>query len=40
MIQLRTILNVADNTGAHEISVIHIYRGSRRKWGGIGDIVN
>lgn len=40
MIQLRTILKVADNSGAHEISVIHIYSGSRRKFGYIGDVVH
>ena len=40
MIQLRTKLTVADNTGAHEISVIHIYGGSTRKVGHVGDIVN
>ncbi len=40
MIQLKTILHVADNTGAHEISVMHIYGGSTRKFGYIGDIVH
>lgn len=40
MIQLRSRLTVADNTGAHELSVIHIYGGSKRKMGTIGDIVN
>jgi large subunit ribosomal protein L14 len=40
MIQLRSILTAADNSGAHALSVIHIYGGSRRKFGGIGDIVN
>ncbi len=40
MIQLRTKLVVADNTGAKEIWVIHIYGGSRRKYGYIGDVVN
>lgn len=40
MIQLRTILKVADNSGAQEISVIHIYGGSTRKFGFIGDIVH
>lgn len=40
MIQLRSILNVADNTGAHEASVIHIFGGSKRKTGTLGDIVN
>lgn len=40
MIQLRSKLHVADNTGAHELSVIHIFGGSRRKVGEIGDLVN
>lgn len=40
MIQLRTILTAADNTGARELSVIHIFGGSNRKFGHIGDIVN
>jgi large subunit ribosomal protein L14 len=40
MVQLRTKLVVADNTGAREIWVIHIHGGSKRKVGHIGDIVN
>jgi large subunit ribosomal protein L14 len=40
MIQLRTILTVADNSGARALSVIHIYGGSKHKFGRIGDIVN
>ncbi|HCS78462.1 TPA: 50S ribosomal protein L14 [Patescibacteria group bacterium] len=40
MIQLRTLLTVADNTGAREISVIQVYGGSKRKFGYIGDVVN
>lgn len=40
MIQLRSILNVADNTGAKTISVIHVFGGSRRKFGHTGDIIN
>lgn len=40
MIQLRSILTVADNTGAKTVSVIHIFGGSRRKFGQLGDIVN
>lgn len=39
MLQLRTIVNAADNTGAHKLYIIHIYGGSRRKWGQIGDMV-
>lgn len=40
MIQLRSILGVADNTGAHLVSVMHIFGGSRRKFGSLGDVVN
>lgn len=39
MVQLRTILNPADNTGAKKLRVIHIYGGSKRKTGTVGDIV-
>lgn len=39
MIQHESRLNVADNTGAKEILVIHVLGGSRRKYGGIGDVV-
>ena len=40
MIQTRSILKVADNSGAKFMVVIHIFGGSKRKFGGIGDIVN
>lgn len=40
MIQHRTILNVADNSGAKSLMVIHIFGGSKRKFGYLGDIVN
>lgn len=39
MIQLRTILKPADNTGAKKLMVIHILGGSKRKWGTLGDVV-
>lgn len=39
MIQLRSVLNVADNSGAKKIRVIQVYGGSRRRFGGVGDIV-
>lgn len=38
MIQLRSKLVVADNSGAKEMAVIHVY-GGNRKIGSIGDIV-
>ncbi len=40
MIQLRSILQSADNSGAISLSVIHVFGGSRRKFGRIGDIIN
>lgn len=39
MIQRRTILKPADNTGAHALRVIHLYGGSTRKRSYLGDIV-
>ena len=39
MIQTESRLKVADNTGAREILVIHVFGGSTRKYGSIGDIV-
>ena len=39
MIQHESRLTVADNTGAREVLVIHIMGGSRRRYGGIGDII-
>lgn len=39
MIQTRTLLNVADNSGVNLLMVIHVYRGSKRKFGYLGDIV-
>jgi len=39
MIQLRTILNVADNTGAKIIQCIRVLVGSKRKYGQIGDVI-
>ena len=40
MIQLRSILVAADNSGAKDLTVIHIFGGSNRKFGGVGDVVN
>ena len=39
MIQLRSTLNLADNSGAKKLRVILVHGGSRRKFGGVGDIV-
>ena len=39
MIQLRSIVKPADNSGAKRLQVIHVHGGSRRRFGYIGDIV-
>lgn len=39
MIQLRSILTPADNTGAKYLRVIHIYGGFKRSYGTVGNIV-
>ncbi len=39
MVQLRSIIKPADNTGAKSIMVVHVYKGSFHKKAGIGDIV-
>lgn len=40
MIQHRSILKVADNSGAKSLMVIHVLGGSKRKFGFIGDVLN
>lgn len=39
MIQHRTILNVADNTGAKKVMCIHVFGGYRKRSAHLGDIV-
>jgi len=39
MIQMQSILDVADNSGAKRVQCIKVLGGSRRKYAGIGDIV-
>ncbi|HEY1598438.1 MAG TPA: 50S ribosomal protein L14 [Pirellulales bacterium] len=39
MIQMQTRLNVADNTGAKEVTCIKVLGGSRRRTAGLGDVV-
>jgi large subunit ribosomal protein L14 len=39
MIQLRSVLQIADNSGAKRIRVIQVHGGSRRRFGHVGDIV-
>jgi large subunit ribosomal protein L14 len=40
MIQQRSILVPADNSGAKALRVIHVFGGSKRKFAGLGDVVN
>jgi large subunit ribosomal protein L14 len=40
MIQLRSILQLADNSGAKRIRVILVHGGSKRRFGHIGDVVS
>ncbi len=39
MIQMQTVLDVADNSGARKIQCIKVLGGSRRRYAGIGDII-
>ncbi len=39
MIQERTILNVADNSGAKKVRCFRILGGTRRHYAGIGDLI-
>ncbi len=40
MIQTHSVLNAADNSGAIKMKVIHVFGGSKRRFGRIGDILN
>lgn len=39
MIQMQTILNVADNSGARKLYTIKVLGGSKRKYAALGDVV-
>src|ERR1700742_1069521 len=39
MIQMKTILAVADNSGARRVMCIKVLGGSKRKYAGVGDII-
>ena len=39
MIQLRTVLKVADNSGAKKLRLIHIHGGSSRRFGYVADYI-
>ena len=39
MIQMRTILDVADNSGARRVQCIKVLGGSRRRYATLGDVI-
>lgn len=39
MIQMQTVLNAADNSGARRLMCIKVLGGSKRRYAGIGDII-
>ncbi len=39
MIQMQTILNVADNSGAKKVSCIKVLGGSKRRYASVGDVI-
>ena len=39
MIQMQSVLSVADNSGAKRVMCIKVLGGSKRRYAGIGDIV-
>ena len=38
MIQMQTMLNVADNSGAKRVQCVKVLGGSKRKYAGLGDV--
>ncbi len=39
MIQMQTVLNAADNSGARRLMCVKVLGGSRRRYAGVGDII-
>ena len=39
MIQVQTMLDVADNSGARRVQCIKVLGGSKRRYAGVGDII-
>lgn len=39
MIQMRTMLNAADNSGARRLQCIKVLGGSKRRYAGVGDVI-
>ena len=40
MIQMKSVLDVADNTGARSVMCIKVLGGSKRRYASIGDVIN
>ncbi len=39
MIQMQTLLNVADNSGAKKVACIKVLGGSKRRYASVGDVI-
>jgi large subunit ribosomal protein L14 len=39
MIQMQTVLNVADNSGAKKVACVKVLGGSKRRYAGVGDVI-
>ena len=39
MIQMETVLTVADNSGARKVQCIKVLGGSKRRYAGVGDVI-
>jgi len=39
MIQVQTVLDVADNSGARKVMCIKVLGGSRRRYASVGDVM-
>ncbi len=39
MIQLKSVLKVADNSGARKVQCVKVIGGSRRRYAGLGDVI-
>jgi len=39
MIQMQSVLNVADNSGARAVMCIKVLGGSKRRYAGVGDVI-
>ena len=40
MIQMQTVLSAADNSGARRLMCVKVLGGSKRRYAGVGDIIN